>query len=72
MKIENAVTSKTIAEESAEKFDEKLNDFLKSDITIERAYFNTSIISVQKNGLMDEPVEGIKTLFSCLIFYQDN
>ena len=71
MSKKNSIKSKTICGETTKEFDQRLNNFLNNDITIEQTFFNTNF-SYQKHGMYGEPTEGNKVLFSCLIFYHDN
>lgn len=68
MAKKNSIKSRTIFGETAHQFDQRLNNFLESDITIEQTYYTIAPKTITVDSI--SKTEGV--YHSCLIFYQEN
>jgi hypothetical protein len=68
MAKENKVKSKTIFGKSTEEFDERLNNFLETDVVIISTHYSIAPRIVGTN-ITSSGTQGV--YHSCLIFYQE-
>ena len=64
----NKIKSITIVGETAHQFDQRMNNFLESDITIEQTYYTIAPKTITVDAI--SMTEGL--YHSCLIFYHEN